>query len=777
MMVFDTIKGNEEVIKETITHLWNCGIEVSHTVREFSDIDRFIEEDLHSYTQFFETRFILGDEKTYKSWLDKIFLPLNTGSKRKLIYEFFDDNKKRHQKYGQSPKVLEPNVKFSAGGLRDLHSVEWMYSLKNNVILTDQREITQTESFIRRLKKEKVLNAAAAARLLQSYKLILNVRNLLHILHKRKIDRFEFSDQEKIAEKLLNSDKSLREFMKTYFEATNILHRFFQTMAKLFDEEISNPISEYLTIDLDDDFVIRGDTISLNENRDINIQDIIRAFYYRGKNDARFDQQLRSLIIESAFDFEEEQFFENTSSVFFREILKLPKNVGKTLSVMNELGVLSAYLPEFKDMIGFFQPGVYHCYTADEHTLIAIQNIEKLSDDETQLGQIYNSIPEKDLLYLALLFHDIAKPISVSGHEIIGGEVASTVMIRLGYEEKEIELVKFLVRHHLTMEQVAFRRNINDPATLDGFSSIFPSIEALELLYLVTYADLSAVSPVIWTNWKSDLLFQLYFKTRSMLAKRVSGEELLYSDVLKAINGNAFPANSPVKSHVESISDLSYLHHFSHEEINEHVRQIEKDAHVSVFFKEEMGFTNISIITKDSKSLLSRLCGALAINDLNIHDAKIFTRKDGIVIDSFNVTDYRSHKIIETERFKKIENDLILAVENVLPISKEFKRVQNKWWRIENKIFKRKGKVKIEFENHEKYTIIDVYSPDTVGLLYQVTKTMNDLGLSIYFAKIGTKSDDVVDAFYVLDRKGQKISENEYALIMYELKTNIEELM
>ncbi|MBN1302213.1 MAG: HD domain-containing protein [Melioribacteraceae bacterium] len=777
MFIFEKVEGHEDIIKESVTTLWNSGIEVSHTVREFSDIRRFLTEDLHSYTQFFETRFILGDEKVYMTWNEKVFSSLNEENKRKLIYEFFEDNSQRLQKYGKSPKVLEPNVKFSAGGLRDLHGVEWMYSLKNNILLTDQREITQTESFLRRLRKEGVLNAVASARLLQSYKFILNVRNMLHILNNRKVDRFEFSDQEKLAIRLLGREDALIDYMKLYFDATNIIHRFFTTMTKLFDEEISNPISEFLNIELDEVFIQKGNVISASSERELSLADILRAFYYRAKSDARFDQQLRAQITDSVFDFEEEEFYETSSSVFFRELLKLPKNVGKTLSVMNELGVLGAYLPEFKDMVGFFQPGVYHCYTADEHTLIAIQNVEELENDESQMGQIFRSIPDKDILYLALLFHDIAKPISVSGHEIIGGEIASTVMDRLGYTEHEIELVKFLVHHHLTMEQVAFRRNINDPSTLNNFSSIFHSIEALDLLYLVTYADLSAVSPVIWTNWKSDLLYQLYFKTKSMLEDKVSGEELLYSDVMKAINGDAFPKNSAVKSHVESISDLSYLHHFSHEEISEHVKEIESDASVSVFFKEEMGFTNISIITKDSPSLLSRLCGALSINDLNIHDAKIFTRKDGIVIDSFNVTDYRTHETIDEERYQKIETDLILAAENQLAIGREFKRVQSKWRRLENKIFKRKEKLKIEFEDHDKYTIIDVYSPDRVGLLYQITKKMYELGLSIFFAKIATKSDDVVDAFYVLDRKGKKISENEFALVSHELTQTIEEML
>ncbi len=777
MFIFSNIDGNEEVIKESVTHLWNCGIEVSHTVREFSDIQRFITEDLHSYTQFFETRFILGDEKTYLEWNDKVFKPLDEGKKRDLIYEFFEDNYKRHKKYGGSSKVLEPNVKFTAGGLRDLHFVEWMYSLKNNAILTDQREITQTESFLRKLKKDGILNAVSTTRVLQSYKLILKIRNELHVLNKRKVDRFEFADQERISKKLKKGEDAWKDFMKSYFEATNVIHRFFKTMAKRFDEEISNPISEYLTVELDDTFVQKGNIIAVNEHKELSFSDILRAFYYRGKYNARFNQQLRSQITESVLEFEEEEFTENTSSVFFREILKLPGNVGTTLYVMNQLGVLGAYLPAFKELVGFFQPGVYHCYTADEHTLIAIENVEKLQEDESNLGRIYHSLEDKDILYLAILLHDIAKPISVSGHEIIGAEIANTVMNQLGYEESEIEMVQFLVRNHLVMEQVAFRRNINDAATLDNFCSIFPSLKALDLLYLVTYADLSAVSPVIWTNWKSDLLQQLYLKTRAMLQEKVSGEELLYSDVIKAIEGDAFPKDSAVKSHVESISDLSYLHHFSHEEINEHVKEIESGAHVSVFFKDESGFTNITVIAKDSPSLLSRLCGAIAINDLNIHDAKIFTRKDGIVIDSFNVTDYRTHKLIDESRYSKIENDILLAVDKQLPISKEFSRVQSKWWRIESKLFKRKTKQKIEFEEHDKYTIIDVYAPDRVGLLYQITKKMNELGLSIFFAKIATKSDDVVDAFYVLDRRGQKVSENEYHLISHELTTTIEEMI
>ncbi len=444
---------------------------------------------------------------------------------------------------------------------------------------------------------------------------------------------------------------------------------------------------------------------------------------------------------------------------------------------MNELGVLSAFLPEFKELVGFFQPGVYHCYTADEHTLIALNSLENLDEKNLTLYKIYLGIRHKDLLYLGILFHDIAKPISIGGHEIIGGEIASTIMERLGYDQKEIALVQFLVRHHLTMEQIAFRRNLFDPSTLNKFTALFADAETLDYLYLITFADLSAVSPQVWTQWKSDLLFDLYQKTKTMLLARISGEELLAVSHEEVIADSEFFSEDSIKSHIESINDLSYLQHYSQEEINQHIEEIEKGTRVSVFFKNDGHFTGITVITRDCESLLSRLCGALSINDLNIHDARIFTRKDGIVIDFFNVTDFRSGQEVEEQRYDGIKENIERAVTNELEIVAEFNKVKSKWWRIENKFFKRKGRIKISFEKHDKYTIIDVYSPDRLGLLYQITKKMNELGLSIYFAKIATQGDDVVDAFYVLDRKKKKVSINEYELITFELTETIKELL
>ena len=450
-------------------------------------------------------------------------------------------------------------------------------------------------------------------------------------------------------------------------------------------------------------------------------------------------------------------------------MLKLPINVGKTLSVMNEFGFLSILLKEFKDLVGFFQPGVYHCYTADEHTLIALQNVELLNDKENNLSKIFNSIPSKDVLYMAILLHDIAKPISLAGHEIIGADISIGVMERLGYGQKEIELVKFLVKYHLTMEQVAFRRNINDPETLDNFIKIFPSVEYLDMLSLLTFADLSAVSPVVWTQWKDDLLNELYVKSKSMLEEQLTGRELIYAKSIEMLESEEFSNDDSMVEHIEQLDDMSYMFHFSQKEINQHIEEIKKGSKLSVFFKDANAFTNITVITKDSESLLSKLCGALSVNDLNIHDAKIFTRKDNFVIDNFTVTDFRTQEIIDESRHKKITNSLSEIMDGKLQIDKEFEKVKMKWKRLEDAKLSNTQKITVKFEDHEQFTIIDVHSPDKIGLLYELTHKMVELGLTIYSAKISTHVDNVIDTFYVLKNDGKKILNSEFEFIKLEL--------
>ncbi len=403
IFITKSIERNEKIITELVQLFWDNDLEVSHTVRDFSDIEKFLETDLHAFTQLFETRFLLGSETVYSSWNIRLIDTITDDVKARLLNDMFLDFENRYKKYGNSPKVLEPNVKLSAGGLRDLQTVEWMYIFKTNSLFDKQQEASQTKTFIHKLFEDKVTSRDECNRLLESYRLVLAVRNLLHLTSKQKTDRFEFNEQIKIAEIFGYSKNQLTDFMRKYFKAANVLNRFAKSMVKKFQEEISQPLPESLSIILDDDFILKGNIISLKKQTELRLSDIFRACYYRGIHSARFDEELRSEIIERVESVESLKWGESESSVFFREILKLPRNVGQTLSVMNELGVLSAFMQEFNELNGFLQHGVYHCYTADEHTLISIQNVETLEKENTQLGKIFNNINDKEILYLALV--------------------------------------------------------------------------------------------------------------------------------------------------------------------------------------------------------------------------------------------------------------------------------------------------------------------------------------------------------------------------------------
>ena len=782
MIISESIEKDSAEITELITNLWDGGIEASHTVREIRDIQKFLSSDLHAFTQFFETRFISGNASLYNEWNSVLLDSINEDSKKILITNFIDDVRQRHEKYGDSPKMLEPNVKLSAGGLRDFQSIEWMMMITNKKLLNSQHELTQAEIFIDHLKKNKISSAAECKRLLDSYKLILSIRHLLHITTKTKTDRFEFNGQVRLAPLFGFEENDLMEFMKNYFAAANIIFRVTHSIIKRYKLDYVNPVHDSLSYDLDDDFYIKNKVIYQNKLEALSLSDIFRVFYYRAYHNAGFDDHLRTNIIEATEIAEENNWSQPESSVFFREILKFSRNVGSTLSVMNELGVLGAFLPEFGELNGFLQHGVYHCYTADEHTLITIKNLEKLYNENSLFGKLYNSIKDKEILNLALLLHDIAKPIDISGHEIIGAEMASSIMIRLGYDESEVDKVCFLVKNHLMMEQVAFRRNLNDPETLNNFTAKFTSLEELDLLYLLTYADLSAVNPAVWTSWKSELLSELYRKSRAMIQDKISGEKLIYSTIYSAPKDISKFSNKITESHVQDHfdslhDDIGYVTHFSDEEIASHVEEIQKGDSISVLFKELSDFTNVTVITKDFPSLLSKLCGVLAINDANIHSANIFTRKDEIVIDTFLVTDFRTHKSVDETKYSKIKEDFHSVINGFLQLHVEVAKLKSRWWRIENKLFKRSGQIKIAFEKHDRYTIVDVHSPDRLGFLYHVTNKMNELGLIIYFAKISTKGDDIVDSFYVLDRNGHKVSQNDYKFIISELTDTISQIL
>ena len=765
----------QKIISDIITPLWDSGLEVPHTVRMNSDIKEAIRNDLHTLTPFYETRFITGNRKVYASWNEALLKAITEKVRDNLFTLFIEDRDTRHDKFGNSPKMIEPNIKLSPGGLRDFQLLEWLYTTYTGKLLFSTDGEFHARKFISAIVETGIIPAVEGDHLYASYTFLILLRNKLHLRSGRKNDRLEFEDQNSIAIDLgYTGPTPYSELMKKFFDASSTIYRSLTTYVETIKRLTNSKLPKLLAIDLSKSLEIKGGFIYLKEDAELLQLTILKAFYFMGFYSAEFDAKLRNAIIA----FEPGDFYVDVDSEsYFKNIFRLEKNTGKVLESMNELGFLEKIIPQYKDLQGFIQHGVYHYYAADEHSLKTIVNVEKLELQNNLLGKVYRSLSQKEFLFLSLLFHDIAKPVGISGHNIVGAEMASGFMQEFAYTDEEIGLVRFLIENHLYMEQVAFRRNLNDPETLNNFAAKFPSSKHLDYLYLLTYADLSAVNPALWTSWKREMLNGLYRKTKAILDDKITGEDLLLSSPIPGDKETTELEKQKLDEHIDAMDDSAYTLHFSEEEIFRHITEIERGEPISVLFHENEFNTSVTIISMDAPYLLSRFCGVFAINDINIHDARIFTRKDGLVIDTFTVTDFKSHSVVPLERHKKVREDMESVFLGMLQIGAEIKKLKTRWKFLEPRFFRKAGQIKIRFEEHDIYTIIDVFSPDRLGFLYQLTRKMNELGLSIYFAKIATHGDDIIDAFYVLDRNKKRVSKNYYHFIESELKAVIEKML
>jgi [protein-PII] uridylyltransferase len=326
--------------------------------------------------------------------------------------------------------------------------------------------------------------------------------------------------------------------------------------------------------------------------------------------------------------------------------------------------------------------------------------------------------------------------------------------------------VLFLVRNHLLMEQIAFRRNLGDPQTIIDFASRVHGTQQLDLLYLLTYADLSAVNKNVWTDWKAMLLHELYQRSREILERNLTGEEYArveadrrqtaVQDMVNELSSTI--SEGKARDHLDAVESPAYLAAFDAAEIAEHIRRIGTDETVSTIFKRNEDHTEVTIIARDAPFALSRFCGVLSANDANILDAQIFTRNDGIIIDRFRVIDFVSKTALSDRQCNKIHQELNHVFDDVTDIEELLSRHKMRWKR-RIRIANPNVRIDVEFESHPRYTIIDVYAPDMLGFLYRITGTISMLGLNISFAKIATRIDGIVDSFYVLDLTGRKVDD------------------
>ncbi len=759
----------EQIVEYMLYILWDLGLKVGHAVRPVEDCLRQAKTDVTIRTNLLETRRLWGDGQLLALLKRRLSKEVIQPNGPEFVLAKLAERDERHQRMGDSRYVLEPNVKEAKGGLRDLQTLIW---IAKHLYYVNSMDDLVTCGVL--LKEE-------ATRFIKAQNFLWTVRCHLHYLSGRPEDRLTFDVQTEIGRRMGYMDRaglvSVERFMKHYFliaKDVGDLTRIF--CAALEADAKRPPRFNLLRLGLAkvkeiEGFQLDGERLNLRHDRQFREEpvDMIRLFYVSQRHGLDVHPHaLRAL--SRALGGLAKLRQDPEANRLFMEILTSRKDPEESLRRMNEAGVLGRFLPDFGRVVAQMQYDMYHAYTVDEHTLRAVGIMNKIDTggcvEELPLAsQVIHKLTSRRALYVAMLLHDVAKGRG-GDHSVVGAKLAEKLCPRLGLSAEETETVAWLVFNHLKMSFIAFKRDFEDERTVRDFVKMAQSPERLRLLLVLTTADINAVGAGRWNNWKATLHAELYHRTEEVLAGGVTAEGRVHriKHAQEVLRGKLDDwGGAQFERHI-ALGSPDYWLSLDSETHARHARMI-RDAEregrlltIDTRVDLSRAVTEVTIYTGDHPGLFSQLAGALALSGANIVDAKIFTLRNGQALDIFSVQDAHSGEAFDApEKLAKLsvitEQTLAGQVRLLQELAKRRPAAPQR-----TSMFKVPPRVMIDNTAGTNHTVIEVNGKDRPGLLYDVTRTLTDLGLQISSAKISTYGEKVIDVFYVRDVYGLKIT-------------------
>lgn len=753
----------ESVIESMLYMLWDLKLKVGHASRTVKDCLRLGREDYTIRTALLERRFLTGHRPLAEDLRRKLRSELFKGTGAEFIEAKLAERAERHKRQGGQRYVLEPNVKEGKGGLRDLQTLYWIGKYIHGV--RRAADLVEVGLF----RREEYATFAAAEDFLWA------VRCHLHLITGRANDQLSFDLQVEVAARMGYADtggrRAVEHFMQDYFRhATQVgeLTRVFLTAL-----EARHAKREAMFVGL----FRRRKKLRAGyrlDNGRLNIADP-KAFLADKLNLLRiFEEGLRTgylihpdamrLVAANLRLIDDAMRDDPEAARIFLDLLLKHGNPERSLRRMNELGVLSAFIPEFEPIVAMMQFNVYHHYTVDEHT---IQTISVLAQIER--GELVEDLPlssailkqgvNRKVLYVALLLHDIGKG-RPEDHSILGAQIARKVAPRLGLSPEECETVEWLVRYHLTMSDMAQKRDLSDPRTVRDFAKVVKTRKRLDLLTVLTVCDIRGVGPNTWNNWKAMLLRRLHAETAHALeggletvnrAKREQEGKRALREALA--HWEPKDLRREVARHYDPYwQGLSTDTHVVFANL---LRDIPDDAiRIDIKPDPDHDATRACFALADHPGIFSRLAGALALVGANVVDARTYTSKDGYATAVFWIQDAEGHPY-EEARLPRLRAMIEKTLKGEV-VTREALKDRDRIKKRERQ-FQFPTHITFDNEGSEIYTIIEVDTRDRPGLLYDLTRTLAANNIYIASAVIATYGAQVVDTFYVKDMFGLKL--------------------
>lgn len=761
-------------ISAFLQDLYDLKLDIGYSVRRLVDCRREAQKDITVATSMYERRFLIGS-KALSAKLDKVLSASRLWPAARFFKAKRDEQEDRHRQFDNVEYGLEPNLKVSPGGLRDLQTVMWVC----------QRQFSTTEP--RDLEKIGALTQQERTWFLDGRRFLWWVRFGLHLLAGRKEDRLQFEYQRGLAERLGFADTQAKlgveRFMKLYYQHVLALREVNEIVFQYFEESILRGKEKPQIESINERFQIRNNYMEACHAQVFaeTPTALIEMFVIMAnRRDISGVRAATIRLIRDHLHLIDDEFRRNpVAAKLFMDLLKAPYTLVSQLTRMRRYGVLGQYLPEYGEIVGQMQHDLFHIYTVDAHTMMVIRNLRRFhyrsSEEQFPVAcHCVRSLPKIELIYIAGLYHDIGKGRG-GNHSELGARDAIKFCVRHGLTQEDTELVAWLVEQHLTMSSTAQRKDIYDPDIIFEFAAEVKSVRRLDYLYALTVADINATNPTLWNNWRAALLRQLYGETKKALRrgleapidKQATIRACQESALEKLLNGGLntdgrlsedvireiwkVPSDDYFLRHTpRQVAEMTYLMCNHDPQAGPLVVLHERKGQVS-----DEGATEISVYVADRQHLFAATVAALNRLGLSVHDASIHTSAEGLCLNTFIVLDEHGKapgKRPSDREALQTQLTAILSATGRLP-SVPKRRLPRQLKQLPTATI-----IKITNRSGSGASELNLTAADRPGLLASIGLLFAELGLSVLNARITTLGERVEDVFSILDKSGRPIT-------------------